>query len=56
MATAVNNPALSPKWWTGAAWETPAVAARARRLSAAGAVLGDRLDGGIEQARRKSPW
>lgn len=55
-ATAVSRPALSPKWWAGAAWETPARRASSRRLQPAGPDSLMASTAAARIVRRRSPW
>src|ERR687884_1585928 len=53
---AVSSPALSAKWWAGAACETPTRRASARRLSAAGPSSAIVASAASRRARRRWPW
>src|SRR5919198_3367875 len=53
---AVSTPALSAKWWAGAACETPTRRASARRLSAAGPSSAITASAASRRARRRAPW
>src|SRR5919202_1267973 len=53
---AVSSPALSAKWWAGAACETPTRRASARRLSAAGPSSVIVASAASRRARRRWPW
>src|ERR687886_1020235 len=53
---AVSSPALSVKWWAGAACETPTRRASARRLSPAGPSSAIAASAASRRARRRAPW